>query len=289
MAAAPSIDCYPYHYRVSPLGILYSLIHLRTFTKTGKHLATRLELLQKPLPWRAFASLLCSEFHARMKRVNSKCSSVQVRAIHSRLVWTLLTQACLHQPHPHGVNHGWRWLAQILNMEPLADITATILFDFLEVKHPLANELCLLSLTLSVCFMTMCFIGLSISLGLWKCLDETISRAVLETHIAYLWRILPEVLTPVLVKTFPYFTENVLYLLPSKSIEISLQILILYFSLLVLWCNLFCCFKGIVQASPRLGWVCFFIRFGEMHQCLSNGCSAVNGCRQNESLIKTSR
>ncbi len=26
-----------------------------------------------------------------------------------------------------------------------------------------------------------------------------------------------------------------------------------------------------------------------LHQCLSNGCSAVNGCRQNESLIKTSQ
>ncbi|XP_067270618.1 mRNA export factor GLE1 [Pseudorasbora parva] len=36
-------------------------------------------------------------------------------------------------PHPHGLSHGWRWLAQILNMEPIADITATILFDFLEV------------------------------------------------------------------------------------------------------------------------------------------------------------
>ncbi|KAK9971114.1 hypothetical protein ABG768_027007 [Culter alburnus] len=36
-------------------------------------------------------------------------------------------------PHPHGLNHGWRWLAQILNMEPIADTTATILFDFLEV------------------------------------------------------------------------------------------------------------------------------------------------------------
>ncbi|XP_032089330.1 nucleoporin GLE1 [Thamnophis elegans] len=35
--------------------------------------------------------------------------------------------------HPHGLNHAWRWLAQILNMEPLADVTATILFDFLEV------------------------------------------------------------------------------------------------------------------------------------------------------------
>ncbi|NXC44793.1 GLE1 protein, partial [Penelope pileata] len=35
--------------------------------------------------------------------------------------------------HPHGLNNGWRWFAQILNMEPLADVTATLLFDFLEV------------------------------------------------------------------------------------------------------------------------------------------------------------
>ncbi len=28
--------------------------------------------------------------------------------------------------------------------------------------------------------------------------------------------------------------------------------------------------------------VCVFIRFGEMYHCI-NGCSAVNGCRQNES------
>ncbi|KAG8554909.1 hypothetical protein GDO81_003932 [Engystomops pustulosus] len=35
--------------------------------------------------------------------------------------------------HPHGLNHGWLWLAQMVNMEPLSDITATLLFDFLEV------------------------------------------------------------------------------------------------------------------------------------------------------------
>ncbi|XP_054854611.1 mRNA export factor GLE1 [Eublepharis macularius] len=35
--------------------------------------------------------------------------------------------------HPHGLNHAWCWLAQMLNMEPLADVTATLLFDFLEV------------------------------------------------------------------------------------------------------------------------------------------------------------
>ncbi|XP_033829253.1 mRNA export factor GLE1 [Periophthalmus magnuspinnatus] len=36
-------------------------------------------------------------------------------------------------PAPHGLNHGWRWLAQMLNMEPQKDTTATLLFDFLEV------------------------------------------------------------------------------------------------------------------------------------------------------------
>ncbi len=45
-----------------------------------------------------------------------------------------------------------------------------------------------------------------------------------------------------------------------------------------------CSHKIIMCSSsvhPRSGWVCFFIRFVGMS--LSNGCSAVNGCRQNES------
>ncbi|XP_053138406.1 mRNA export factor GLE1 [Hemicordylus capensis] len=43
--------------------------------------------------------------------------------------------------HPHGLNHAWRWLAQMLNMEPLVDVTATILFDFLEVcGHALMKQ-----------------------------------------------------------------------------------------------------------------------------------------------------
>ncbi|KAG8447988.1 hypothetical protein GDO86_015186 [Hymenochirus boettgeri] len=35
--------------------------------------------------------------------------------------------------HPHGLNYGWQWMAQLLNMEPLVDITSTLLYDFLEV------------------------------------------------------------------------------------------------------------------------------------------------------------
>ncbi len=67
-------------------------IHLRTFTKTGIHFATRLELPGRSPSHDANLHLLCSEFHARMKRVNSKCSSVQLRAnsaiysLHSHLV-----------------------------------------------------------------------------------------------------------------------------------------------------------------------------------------------------------
>ncbi len=51
-------------------------IHLRTFTKTGIYFATRLELPGRSPSHDANSCLLCSEFHARMKRVNSKCSSV---------------------------------------------------------------------------------------------------------------------------------------------------------------------------------------------------------------------
>ncbi|XP_065593625.1 mRNA export factor GLE1 [Cyrtonyx montezumae] len=35
--------------------------------------------------------------------------------------------------HPHGLSYGWRWLAQMVNMEPVVDVTATLLFNFLEV------------------------------------------------------------------------------------------------------------------------------------------------------------
>ncbi len=76
-------------------------IHLRTFTKAGIHLAKKLVLPGRSPSHDVYSRLLCSEFHARMarisraklmKRVNSKCSSIQLRAnsaiysLHSRLV-----------------------------------------------------------------------------------------------------------------------------------------------------------------------------------------------------------
>ena len=37
------------------------------------------------------------------------------------------------QPHPFGPEHGWEWLANILNNDPKSGITATALLHFLEV------------------------------------------------------------------------------------------------------------------------------------------------------------
>ena len=39
------------------------------------------------------------------------------------------------KPHPHGLEHGWAWLARMLNLEPHPTITATALYDFLEVRR----------------------------------------------------------------------------------------------------------------------------------------------------------
>ncbi len=45
-------------------------IHLGTFTKTGIHFATRLELPGRSPSHDAYSRLLCSEFHARMARIS---------------------------------------------------------------------------------------------------------------------------------------------------------------------------------------------------------------------------
>lgn len=34
--------------------------------------------------------------------------------------------------HPFGIEHGWRWLNNILNLEPLPDICATLILGFLQ-------------------------------------------------------------------------------------------------------------------------------------------------------------
>ena len=38
------------------------------------------------------------------------------------------------KPHPHGLEHGWAWLARVLNLEPHPTLTATAIYDLLEVS-----------------------------------------------------------------------------------------------------------------------------------------------------------
>ncbi|XP_075221112.1 gle1 RNA export mediator isoform X2 [Lycorma delicatula] len=45
----------------------------------------------------------------------------------------IITQQHITVPHPLGLREGWRWLAATLNLEPRADITATLILDMLEV------------------------------------------------------------------------------------------------------------------------------------------------------------
>ena len=54
-----------------------------------------------------------------------------------RLYAAIIQTSPLHsgQPHPHGPEHGWAWLARVLNMPPHPTLTATALYDFLEVSR----------------------------------------------------------------------------------------------------------------------------------------------------------
>lgn len=36
-------------------------------------------------------------------------------------------------PHPYGLENGWKWLCNLLNLEPLPDICATLIFEFLQI------------------------------------------------------------------------------------------------------------------------------------------------------------
>jgi nucleoporin GLE1 len=36
-------------------------------------------------------------------------------------------------PHPHSLENGWRWLTDVLNLDPQPDVCATILTEFLQV------------------------------------------------------------------------------------------------------------------------------------------------------------
>lgn len=85
-----------------------------------------LEDYQRSLGYRLQDSTL-EQQHSFLKRMSGM---IRLYAAIIQLRWPAGNP---QQTHPHGLNQGWRWLAQILNMEPLPELTATLLYDFLEV------------------------------------------------------------------------------------------------------------------------------------------------------------
>ena len=50
-----------------------------------------------------------------------------------RLYFSIIVSSPPRGEHPHGVQHAWAWIARVLNLEPEPDITATMIFDFMQV------------------------------------------------------------------------------------------------------------------------------------------------------------
>ncbi|XP_046389622.1 mRNA export factor GLE1 [Ischnura elegans] len=56
-----------------------------------------------------------------------------IMRLYAAIIVTKQMRQYQHNPHPHGVENGWRWMAATLNLKPQPDICASLLFDFLEV------------------------------------------------------------------------------------------------------------------------------------------------------------
>lgn len=48
-------------------------------------------------------------------------------------VWITNPRRGEASPHPHNLSNGWRWLCEILNLDPLPDICATLIYEVLQV------------------------------------------------------------------------------------------------------------------------------------------------------------
>ncbi|WAR02343.1 GLE1-like protein [Mya arenaria] len=58
-----------------------------------------------------------------------------------RLYFSILVSTPPRGKHPHGLEHAWAWVTRILNLTPEPDITATMLYDFLQVTgHAFMKE-----------------------------------------------------------------------------------------------------------------------------------------------------
>ena len=50
-----------------------------------------------------------------------------------RLFSSILVSSPPRGAHPHGIEHAWVWLSRAMNIDPEPDITATMIYDLLQV------------------------------------------------------------------------------------------------------------------------------------------------------------
>lgn len=50
-----------------------------------------------------------------------------------RLYFSIIISLPPKGHHPHGLDYAWIWLTRVLNLAPEPDITATMVYDFLQV------------------------------------------------------------------------------------------------------------------------------------------------------------
>lgn len=56
-----------------------------------------------------------------------------VTRLYSAILITPLRQHASSVAHPHGIENGWIWMSNFLNLPPIPDICATMLLEFLTV------------------------------------------------------------------------------------------------------------------------------------------------------------
>lgn len=50
-----------------------------------------------------------------------------------RLYAAILVSSPPRGTNPHGIDHAWTWLSRLLNIHPMPDVTATLVYDMLQV------------------------------------------------------------------------------------------------------------------------------------------------------------
>lgn len=56
-----------------------------------------------------------------------------IQRLHSAILITKQRRDQQHMAHPYALENGWTWFASFLNLDPLPEISATLIYEFLQV------------------------------------------------------------------------------------------------------------------------------------------------------------